>query len=262
MSEDNNVEDNRVAVQKYYPVLLTCPHGGTVKVSPARKKSKLPSSCDPDQFTKDSDLDTLELTQSIALNLYRLSRTDVYTNVTLVHRRFVDFNREAECAFEPSNDHLAEHLYNEYHNGIKKIIKKMRNQNNQGLCFLFDIHGTAETDADVYFGTDSTNPAGSTICGLLERNPKALWDDNGLLKLLKERGYSTVPASMNDHEFPSLDGGTTVKRYGGCDVNPRVEAIQCEVSSELRENEVEREKFAKDMAACILQFISPYIIDS
>jgi hypothetical protein len=61
MSEDNNVEDNRIAVQKYYPVLLTCPHGGTVKISPARKKSKLPSSCDPDQFTKDSDLFTLEL---------------------------------------------------------------------------------------------------------------------------------------------------------------------------------------------------------
>ena len=120
MSGDNNVEDNRIDAQKYYPVLLTCPHGGTVKVSSARKKSNLPSSCDPDQFTKDSDLFTLDLTQSIALNLYRLSRRDVYTNVTLVHRRFVDFNREAECAFEPSNDHLAEHLYNEYHTGSRK----------------------------------------------------------------------------------------------------------------------------------------------
>ena len=111
-------------------------------MSPARKKSNLPSSCDPSQFTKDSDLFTLELTQSIALNLYRLSRRDVYINITLVHRRFVDFNREPECAFEPSNDHLAEHLYDEYHNGIKKIIKKMHNQSNQGLCFLFDFHGT------------------------------------------------------------------------------------------------------------------------
>jgi N-formylglutamate amidohydrolase len=258
---DNNIEGD-IEVQKYYPVLLTCPHGGAVKVSPARKKSKLPSSCDPDQFTKDSDLFTLELTQSIALNLYRLSRRDAYTNVTLVHRRFVDFNREDECAFEPSNDHLAEHLYNEYHTGIKKIIKKMRNQNMQGLCFLFDIHGTAETDADIYFGTDSTNPAGSTICGLLERNPKALWDDNGLLNLLQGRGYSTVPASTNDPDLRSLDGGTTVKKYGGCGVNLRVEAIQCEVSSELRENEVEREKFAKDMAECILKFISPYVIHS
>jgi hypothetical protein len=58
----NNIGDNTIGVQKFYPVLLTCPHGGTVKVSPARKKSKLPSSCDPDQFTKDSDFFTLELT--------------------------------------------------------------------------------------------------------------------------------------------------------------------------------------------------------
>jgi len=251
--------DIRRESQAYYPVLLTCPHGGTVKVSPARKKSNLPSTCAPNQFTKDSDLFTLELTQSIALNLYRLGGRDVYTNITLVHRRFVDFNREPECAFEPSNDHLAEHLYEEYHTGIKKIIRKMHNQSNQGLCFLFDIHGTGETDADIYFGTDSTNPTGSTICGLMERNPNALWDDNGLVKLLQERGYVTVPLTMNDPELPSLDGGTTVRRYGGCNVNLRVEAIQCEVNYELRENEAEREKFAKDMAECILKFISQYI---
>lgn len=39
---------------------------------------------------------------------------------------------------------------------------------------------------------------------------------------------------MNDPEVSSLDGGTTIRRYGGCDVNRRVEAIQCEVSYELR----------------------------
>ena len=65
---------------------------------------------------------------------------------------------------------------------------------------------------------------------------------------------------MNDPELPSLDGGTTVRRYGGCNVNRRVEAIQCEVNYELRENEAEREKCAKDTAECILKFISPYII--
>ena len=28
----------------------------------------------------------------------------------------------------------------------------------------------------------------STICGLLGLNPNALWDDTGLIKLLKDRG--------------------------------------------------------------------------
>jgi len=74
----------------------------------------------------------------------------------------------------------------------------MNNHNNRGLRFLFDIRGTGEAGADIYFGTDSTNPTGSTICGLLERNPNALWDVKGLVKLLLERGYSTVPSTMND----------------------------------------------------------------
>ena len=142
VSGNSNVEDVRIESQAYYPVLLTCPHGGTVKASPASWKSNLSSSCDPDQFTKDR----AQLTQSIALNLYRLGGRDVYTNIALVHSRFVDFKRDPECAFELSTDHLAEHLYNVYHNGIKKIIKKMYNQNNQGLRFLFDIRCTGGSE--------------------------------------------------------------------------------------------------------------------
>ena len=110
----------------------------------------------------------------------------------------------------------------------------MHQMNTNGSRFLFDIHGTQESDADIYFGTDAKNCEGSTICGLLGLNPNALWDDTGLIKLLKDRGYKTCPNEPGDEKLSKLDGGTTVRNYGGCNVSQRVEAIQCEIAPRFR----------------------------
>jgi hypothetical protein len=79
--------------------------------------------------------------------------------------------------------------------------KKMHNQCNQGLCFLFEFTVRGKLMPTYIFGADSTNPTGSTICGLSEHNRNALWEDNGLVKLLQERGYITAPSSMYDPEL-------------------------------------------------------------
>jgi hypothetical protein len=43
----------------------------------------------------------------------------------------------------------------------------MYEQNNQGLRFLFDFHGTDNEEADIFFGTDinANGPEGSTDTG-------------------------------------------------------------------------------------------------
>jgi predicted SnoaL-like aldol condensation-catalyzing enzyme len=146
------------------------------------------------------------------------------------------------------------------------IIKKSQIQSKRCIPRIirvfpscFDFHGTDNTEAQLFFGTDArTNPHKSTICGLLERNAKALWDDTGLLRLLQDKGYSTMPRNIDDSEHQSFDGGLTVTKYGGCDVNQRVEAIQCEIAADLRERS-NRLKFTVDMAECILKFVRPYI---
>ena len=143
---------------------------------------------------------TIHITESIALNIFSLFEKEVYRKIALIHRRFVDFNRDAKCAFENSNDKRAEYIYNEYYDGILETIKKMHQMNTNGSRFLFDIDGTQESDADIYFGTDAKNCEGSTICGLLGLNPNALWDDTGLIKLLKDRGYKTCPNEPGDDE--------------------------------------------------------------
>ena len=48
------------------PVLLTCPHGGIARLSPKRVDSNLPPGCSTLNFSDDSDLLTIHLTESIA----------------------------------------------------------------------------------------------------------------------------------------------------------------------------------------------------
>ena len=265
--KNGKVSSGRVSpVKTPMPVLFTCPHGGEDKLKgiPRRDCSKYPSIC-KEPCTKDSDLNTIELTNSIAKNIVNLSRREVYKKIALIDRSYIDFNRDPKCAFEESNDDLAAQKYREYHNGILKTIKEMYAQNKNGLRFLFDIHGTKRTKVgnrrvDIFFGTDKNEKKSkNSICGLLKLNPNALWDNTGLIKLLQDKGYYTYPRVSDQREFSKLDGGFTIKKYGNCSNKMRIESIQCEVSPLFRNDEHNREQFARDIAKCIVKFVSPYI---
>ena len=64
----------------------------------------------------------------------------------------------------------------------------MHSQNENGLQFLFDIHGTGRTEVkghpiDIIIGTDQ----GRSIHALTEIDPGAFWSDKGLINLLKSK---------------------------------------------------------------------------
>ncbi len=253
------------------PVLFTCPHGGRgrLKETPERQIRNLPSPpCSRKKFSTKKDRRTKEITEKIIENIIRLGKRQVYQQIADIHRAYVDLNRIPRCAFEPSIDDLPAEVYGKYHNNIIEIINNMYLQNNTGLRFLFDIHGTEETEVkledgstvkvDVFFGTDKKHK--NTICGLLKINPNALWDNNtGLIRLLQIKGYNTFPRAINENEYYKLDGGTTIQKYGGCNVKKRVEAIQIEVGPRFRLKKNLRERFANDIAECIFKFSSRYI---
>ena len=82
-------------------LLLTCPHGGKdVLLNPAllRKSDNYPSSCkDCEKFDTNSDLRTKELTKRIADNIAILSGREVHTQIALIDRDYIDFNRDRLC---------------------------------------------------------------------------------------------------------------------------------------------------------------------
>ena len=238
------------------PVIFTCPHGGRVEFLPKRDGSNVNCSGEVRVL---GDNNTIEVTEGIALNILRMSKKDVYKIIGIADRSFIDFNREVDCAYVPLEDNFAKDMYDQYHQQISSTIEELHSHSHETFKFLFDFHGTDNTEAQLFFGTDArNNPNKSTICRLLERNPNALWDNTGLLRLLQDKGYSTIPRDINDNEHPSFDGGFTVKKYGDCDAGQRVEAIQCEITTELRDR-AKRMQFTTDMAECILKFIKPYV---
>ena len=98
-----------------------------------------------------------------------------------VHRKYVDYNRTEECAFEPSSN-LARDAYKEYHNRIVQKIEEMLPQNSNDMAFLFDIHGTDRLDVngdfiEVIIGTDeghSIQALGASTTTTLNPELKAL----------------------------------------------------------------------------------------
>jgi len=245
-------------------LLLTCPHGGkNVLLNPAllRNSDNYPSSCIYcEKFDTNTDLRAKELTEEIADNIAILSGRDVHTQIALIDRDYIDFNREIECAIEPSNDRTAENEYHEYHKGILKIIKEMHTQNENGLQFLFDIHGTGRTEVkghpiDIIIGTDQ----GRSIHALTEIDPGAFWSDKGLINLLKGKNKKVWPPDpTEDANSHILDGGYTIKTFGSSQFNEGLVAIQCEVISEHRLDPQKRKQFASVMAECVWNFVEPF----
>ena len=113
----------------------------------------------PDKFTKQNDVFSSTLTQSIANNIENISGKKPYTEIAIIDRKYVDHNREKKCAFEKSSLR-AKRAYQDYHNGIILKIEEMLPANGNGLAFLFDIHGARQElitgqPFDVLIGTDA-----------------------------------------------------------------------------------------------------------
>jgi len=251
------------------PILFTCPHGGedTLDDSLIRHEENYPSSClDCEKFEPDTDVHTRELTNSIADKVNILSEGIVRRKVARIDRLYIDYNRDVECAIEPSNDKTAEDEYHKYHKEILQEIKEMHTHNENGLQFLFDIHGTGLKKVkdskgqlhpiDIIIGTDQ----GRSIHALTQVNPNVFWGSNGLIQLLKDRDVRVWPPDQS-HDATShiLDGGYTIKTFGSTQFNEGLVAIQCEVIRAIRDDDGKREQFAGIMAECIWNFVKPLI---
>ena len=207
------------------PILFTCPHGGedTLDNSLLRHEMNYPSSCVCcEKFETESDLRTKDLTNSIADKVNILSQGIVRRKIAHIDRLYIDFNRDVECAIEPSKNKTAENEYHKYHKEILREIKEMHAQDPNGLSFLFDIHGTGLKKIrdsngvlqpiDIIIGTDEER----SIHALMERDSHVWWNnDHGLIGLLKNKQIKVWPPNANEElKNTKLDGGYTIKTFG------------------------------------------------
>jgi N-formylglutamate amidohydrolase len=210
------------------PVLLTCPHdGGQIPAGvPKRTEAGSPTGCPPPEF--DRDLRTRAVTTGLAQRLLELTREAPSVIIAEYDRDYIDANRSAECAFEPSGEQPpeAQQYYDEYHNTIRQFVDDIRAENG-GLGLLFDIHGTGGIKgnlAQLYLGTVE----GCTVKRLVRADPLAMQRRRSLHGYLKAAGYTVVA------EAPELIGGHTVRTYGSHHPDG-LDAIQIEIIRALRE---------------------------
>jgi N-formylglutamate amidohydrolase len=242
-------------------LLFTCPHGGKEELDILRDSNKEPPSC-TDEFIINRELKTQELTYSICKNIEAMNGEPPHTVLASHHRKFVDFNREELCAFDEASVQ-ARDAYTAYHDDISFKINQMFSQNEKGLAFLFDIHGFDEHAQDgVSFDVIIGNDQGRSIQALNNLHPKAYWGNNGLIPLLKNKGLSVLPRNLQERmDGHSLDGGYTIQKYGSRqEVHQGLVAVQIEVVSNIRSDDSRREKFASQLAECIYNFVSPFIL--
>ncbi len=177
------------------------------------------------------------------------------------HRKYIDANREAKCAFEPAAGNevpAAKKFYDKYHNTLRNFVDDIRAETG-GVGLLFDIHGTLvieEDPADLYLGTDNKK----TVARLLQFDPQALWRRRGLRGFLgpEAAGYDISPTQPDKAETKEVDGGHTVRTYGSS-APDGVDAIQLEIASTLRNDRDKRAAFIENLAYAIGNFAARYI---
>jgi hypothetical protein len=252
------------------PVILTCPHDGSESPPGVSERTAAgtPSSC---SFKKGRDTETSGITQDVAAKILESTGLSPYVVIARFHRKFIDANRSATCAFTDAD---AQPFYDEYHNRIAGYVAQILDQNGD-RGFLFDIHGTGVIDddpADIYLGTAN---GATLVAGFDRRNLFMQHGLHGQLKWARHRTlgiggiggigggiggvggvvadvfqYRVSPADSAATETAEVNGGFTVRHYAA-DLN----CVQIELASTIRGDAEKRGFIVEDLASSIVNFV-------
>ena len=241
------------------PIILTCPHGGTLAPPEVaeRTSAATPTTCTGiNRYVTSGDALTAEITEAVAQKILDVTGLSPYVVIAQFDRLYIDANRPAECAF---TDPAAASFYDEYHDRIATDVTEILRLN-QNRGFLFDIHGTWRDVADLYLGTAN----GSTLVNGVTRDD--LLARHGLRGLLRDSrhlvdgpaifapAYNVSPNPRND-DFGPVNGGYTVRHYSS---TMSINSIQIEIRDEIRNDDVRREFVQEDLAFALINFVRRY----
>lgn len=226
------------------PVILVAPHGGSLAV---------PGIAPRTNGATNQETRTKELAEAILVNLESRHGQRAYAVIALFHRRYVDANRAPEEAYQQP---AAKPYYDTYQSAIRGYVDEIRRQSpNGGL--LIDIHGNADDPGTINRGTRD----GLTMQQVLAaQGPEALVGRNSIFGRLQALGYAVFPPSgpvARSPENPAFNSGYTVLTHGSHRPGG-VDAIQIEIGSDLRQDEVIG-RLADDLADAIWTYYSVYL---
>jgi N-formylglutamate amidohydrolase len=122
------------------PLVLSVPHGGELPLGDAPERAK---------GTKVKDDHVNELAQAIQRKLRAQSGKQAWLVGANISRKYVDFNRKAEEAYEAP---AAAPVYAEYYAALRSAVDSVRSQPG---ALLLDLHGQSFNKGAIFRGTGS-----------------------------------------------------------------------------------------------------------
>ncbi len=235
--------DFMVVQEGTIPLILTAPHGGTLKIPgvPVRRHGE---HC--------LDGNTLELTLAVSDELFRLFGVRPYVVAARFGREYIDANRAPREAYEHRK---AEPVYEAYHGQIKQFIDAIKARYGS-KALLLDIHAHGLAYDVIYRGTQNRKTVNALVhrCGEISfTGPKSI------LGLLAEQDHKVFPLNnqRSQKEHGSYNGGYTVRNYGSHRENG-IDALQLEFGWNFRDPR-NIPTFAQDFAKAIMTFCTTYL---
>jgi hypothetical protein len=208
------------------PLVFSVPHGGSVPLADAPERAT---------GTKVQDSRVNELAEAIQRNLRAKSGKQAYLVGARISRKYVDFNRKAEEAYEAP---AAAHVYDAYYAALRRAVDTVRSQPG---ALLVDIHGQSLDKGAVFRGTGS---------GLTARNAPFYAQPDGLVTRL-EAGHLNVLPKGADEKETRFSGGTIVRVFGYR--NPGgIDSVQLEFGADWRATPERLEQTAAVVADALL----------
>ncbi|MFX0180829.1 MAG: N-formylglutamate amidohydrolase [Candidatus Hodarchaeota archaeon] len=227
------------------PIILSCAHGGFKK--PKRIPDKLMGPQIPDE-------NTYFIAKQIIHELKKQNICIFYI-FNKIHRSKIDLNRSArsEMAFNQSSNE-ARNIHHAYHEQLIKFTQMCVSIYDR--CLIIDFHGFSKPEKDYP----------DIVFGHLYGNTLSLFQDSDKEGFDKYWGFFHLDQEIS-RNF-SLDNGLDLTNYnlsysGGHITQQfynkeKINAIQIEVSKEIRVNSERRKVFINIFIKAILQTLSDY----
>lgn len=208
------------------PLVLSVPHGGNVKLADAPERAK---------GTKVQDDRVNELAAAIQRHLLAKSGRQAYLVGANISRKYIDFNRKAEDAYEAPS---AAPVYDAYYGALRSAIDTVRTQPG---ALLVDIHGQSMDKGAIFRGTGS---------GLTARSAPFYTTPDGLITRLEAGGLNVLPKAAEDKET-HFSGGTIVRVFG-VQTPQGIDSVQLEFGANWRAGAERIEQTAAVVADALL----------
>lgn len=247
--ESSNVDELVSVHVGELPILISAPHGGTLKIVGVEPRTGQGMATGPSGFFVGRDGGTEELAQALVQAIEQRFGRKPYAVVSATHRRYLDPNRPAHIAFE---DVDALPVYERYHDSCRQFCREILETYQGGL--LLDIHGQGTSAETVYRGTSN----GKTVTRLRERfGENAHGGAQSFFGLLADSGWKVYPNPFDGKEQSGFTGGHIVQTHGSH--RPEgIDAIQLEFGANYR-SPTQRDNTAQVLTEVIAKYMSIYM---